>query len=121
MVEMQKFQHKTLSFDGFILDLTRGRLLRGIEELKLRPKSFEVLKPLVENSNRLASKAELMHAVWPDSFVTDDSLVQCLIEIRRAPGDDPRRYISYSYERLRHDPRYTDLVLRMRLEPDVPN
>lgn len=93
MVEMPKFQHKTLSFDGFILDLTRGRLLRGIEELKLRPKSFEVLKHLVENSNRLVSKAELMHAVWPDSFVTDDSLVQCLIEIRRALGDDPRRYI----------------------------
>jgi TolB-like protein/DNA-binding winged helix-turn-helix (wHTH) protein/Flp pilus assembly protein TadD len=90
---MQKLQHETLSFDGFILDLTRGRLLRGTEEVKLRPKSFEVLKHLVENSDRLVNKAELMQAVWPDSFVTDDSVAQCLIEIRRALGDHPHRYI----------------------------
>jgi DNA-binding winged helix-turn-helix (wHTH) protein len=35
---MQKLAHQTRSFDGFTLDLTRGCLLRGDEELKLRPK-----------------------------------------------------------------------------------
>jgi len=25
-----------------------------------------------------------MQAVWPDAFVTDDSLVQCTLELRRA-------------------------------------
>ena len=29
-----------------------------------------------------------MDAIWPDAAVTDDSLVQCLVEIRRALGDD---------------------------------
>ena len=29
-----------------------------------------------------------MEAIWPDAAVTDDSLVQCLVEIRRALGDD---------------------------------
>jgi tetratricopeptide (TPR) repeat protein len=28
-----------------------------------------------------------MKALWPDSFVTDDSLVQCFVELRRALGD----------------------------------
>ena len=90
---MQKFQHQTLSFGDYTLDLARGCLLRGEEQVKLRPKSFEVLRHLIENSQPLVSKAELMQAVWPDSFVTDDSLVQCLIEVRRALGDDSQRYI----------------------------
>ena len=37
---------------------------------------------------RLIGKQELMDAIWPDAAVTDDSLVQCLVEIRRALGDD---------------------------------
>ncbi len=28
-----------------------------------------------------------MQAVWPDAFVTDDSLVQCTVELRRALDD----------------------------------
>ena len=82
---MQHFQHQTLSFNDFTLDLARGCLLRGIDEVKLRPKSFEVLKYLVSSAGRLVSKDELIAAVWPDTAVTDDSLVQCLIEVRRAP------------------------------------
>jgi DNA-binding response OmpR family regulator len=40
-----------------------------------RPKVYETLKHLVEHPGRLIGKQELMHAVWPDAFVTDDSLV----------------------------------------------
>jgi predicted ATPase len=35
----------------------------------------------------LVDKQELMRAVWPDTFVTDDSLVQCIVELRRALDD----------------------------------
>ena len=51
------------------------------------------LKYVVENNNRLVTKAELIGAVWPDSFVTEDSLVQCLVELRRALGDDGQQLI----------------------------
>jgi TolB-like protein/DNA-binding winged helix-turn-helix (wHTH) protein/Tfp pilus assembly protein PilF len=115
---MQQFQHQILSFGDFTLDLSRGWLLRGEEEVKLRPKSFEVLKHLIENSGRLVSKAELMQAVWPDSFVTDDSLVQCLIEVRRALGDGeqrlvktvPRRGYIFDMEVLKHDATGREVV-----------
>jgi predicted ATPase/DNA-binding winged helix-turn-helix (wHTH) protein len=74
-------------FGDFRLDLGRGAVLRGDEEIKLRPKVYEALKYLVENPGRLIGKQELIQAVWPDSFVTDDSLVQCAVELRRALGD----------------------------------
>ncbi|TIX77901.1 MAG: hypothetical protein E5V24_27450, partial [Mesorhizobium sp.] len=37
---------------------------------------------------RVVSKDELMKAVWPDVFVTDDSLVQCVRDVRRALNDE---------------------------------
>lgn len=90
---MQKLIHQIYSFEQFTLDLTRGCLLHGTEEIRLRRKSFEVLKHLVENNGRLISKDELIKVVWSDSFVTDDSLVQCLKDIRRALGDDAQQII----------------------------
>src|ERR1700674_1556471 len=84
---MQGSRTHTLSFDAFTLDVSRGCLRRGADDVRLRPKSYDVLRYLVENPGRLVSKEELIRAVWRDAFVTDNSLVQCLIEIRRALRD----------------------------------
>ena len=46
----------TYSFQEFTLDLERGCLLRGAEEVKLRPKVFETLKYLVLNHDRLVPR-----------------------------------------------------------------
>jgi predicted ATPase/DNA-binding winged helix-turn-helix (wHTH) protein len=77
----------TYQFGEFTLDLVTGCLLRAGAEIKLRPKVYGSLKYLVEHAGRLVSKQELMEAVWPDSVVTDDSLVQCALELRRALDD----------------------------------
>src|SRR5262245_44532912 len=90
---MQTLTHQIRYFDGFTLDLTRGCLLRGAEEVKLPPKPFEALKYLVENPGRLISKTELIEVIWPDTAVTPDSLVQCMIEVRRALHDDAQQVI----------------------------
>ncbi len=74
-------------FGEFTLDIVKGCALKAGEELKLRPKVYETLKYLVEHPGRLISKQELMQAVWPDAFVTEDSLVQCTLELRRALDD----------------------------------
>jgi DNA-binding winged helix-turn-helix (wHTH) protein len=77
----------TYQFGEFKLDAARGCVLKAGEEIKLRPKVYEALKFLIENPGRLMSKKEMIEAVWPDSFVTDDSLVQCMVELRRALDD----------------------------------
>ena len=96
-------QAKRLRFDRYVLDLDRGCLLLDGNEIALRPKTFAVLRYLVENSGRLVSKDELFAAVWPNLAVTDDALVQSIGELRRALGttaapdqDIPRR--GYRFE-----------------------
>lgn len=54
----------------------------------LRPKTLELLLLLLGRPGRLVSRAEILDAVWRDVNVTDDSITQCVGEIRRALGAD---------------------------------
>jgi TolB-like protein/Tfp pilus assembly protein PilF len=80
-------------FGRFVLDVDRCRLECAGTELKLRPQSFLVLRYLVENSGRLVTKSELMGAIWGKAAVTEDSLVQCLGDIRKALQDHDQRIV----------------------------
>jgi DNA-binding winged helix-turn-helix (wHTH) protein/TolB-like protein/Flp pilus assembly protein TadD len=76
-----------LRFPGFDVDLARGELRVSGAAVALRPKSFALLAHLAGQPGRLLTKDELMAAVWPDVIVTDDSLVQCVSELRAALGE----------------------------------
>jgi len=80
-------------FGDFVLDLDTGFLRRNRLDVPLRPKSFDVLTYLVVHHGKLVTKNELVEAVWPDTAVTDNSLSQCLFEIRRALDDDSQTAI----------------------------
>ena len=56
----------------------------------LRAQSARVLEILVGRMGELVSKDELIAEVWPDISVTDDSLTQCIADIRRAIKDRSR-------------------------------
>lgn len=86
-------QHEQYCFADFTLDLEHEVLRRAGEEITLRPKSFAVLAHLVDRHGELVSKAALIEAVWPDTAVTDNSLAQCMVEIRRALDDDSQQLI----------------------------
>lgn len=90
---MHPVGNKVFRFEGHELDLRRGCLLGGQGEVTLRPKTYAVLCYLVENANRLISNEELLKAVWRDVFVTNDSLTQCVREVRTALGDRDHRII----------------------------
>src|SRR6267154_5245791 len=74
-------------FGAFTLDPGRGTVLHADRIVKLRPKVYDALLYLLENRGRLIGKEELIHALWSDAFVTEDSLVQCMVELRRALDD----------------------------------
>lgn len=74
------------SFAGFTLDTEKGVLRRGQAPVELRPKSFALLGYLVRHAGRVIPKEELLDAVWNDVTVTEDSVTQCIRDIRLALG-----------------------------------
>jgi TolB-like protein/DNA-binding winged helix-turn-helix (wHTH) protein len=87
--EIEPKSAETITFRGLAF-LTKSKELRTVEgkAVNLRSQSTEVLCVLAARPGEIVSKDALMQAVWPDTFVTDDSLAQCIADIRRALGDD---------------------------------
>jgi DNA-binding winged helix-turn-helix (wHTH) protein/TolB-like protein len=83
-----------LRLNGYTLDLDQARLLdlhgRAVE---LRPQALAVLLELGRRHGELVTKLDLSARVWPGVSVTDDSLVQCVVEIRRALGDTRQQVV----------------------------
>jgi DNA-binding winged helix-turn-helix (wHTH) protein len=80
-------------FSPFVLNLDRGCLQKAGADLALRPKSFDVLRYLVERAGKLVAKDEVVSAVWPNVIVSDDALTQCIRDIRKVLNDDGEQFI----------------------------
>jgi DNA-binding winged helix-turn-helix (wHTH) protein len=75
-------------FGLFILRESTCALERDGSPRPLRRQAFAVLRYLLAHRERVVSKQELFREVWPQTRVTDNALAQCLVDIRRALGDD---------------------------------
>jgi DNA-binding winged helix-turn-helix (wHTH) protein len=74
-------------FGSFRLDAAERLLLREGQHVSLTPKAFDLLVYLVDHAGRLATKQELMNALWPDTFVEESNLVFTVSALRKALGD----------------------------------
>jgi non-specific serine/threonine protein kinase len=94
-------QRNRIIFPPFRLDAGEAKLYRGDETLSLRPKTFAVLRHLLERAGRLVTKDELLDACWPETHVGDAVLKVCIREIRELLGDDPKhpRFIETDHRR----------------------
>ena len=98
-----------LRLNGRTIDLRCGTVTDEAGHcVVMRPQAAEVLKVLAARPGQLISKDDLVQAVWGPIAVTDDSLVQCVKEIRKALGDDRHEIV-----RTIHKRGYV-------LEPDQP-
>src|SRR5713101_8298817 len=82
-----------VSFAGYVLDVRGERLLRGSDPVKLRRKCFQALHLLVENPGKVVTKEELTQELWPDCVVGEDSLHQCIRELRKTLGESGQHII----------------------------
>lgn len=57
----------------------------------MRPKTSAVLQYLIRNSDRVITKQELRHAIWPDTHVSPALLKTYIRELRSLLRDDPDR------------------------------
>jgi len=75
-------------FDVFRVDALERILFKGNTEVPLTPKVFDTLLVLLQNSSHVLTKKELMHQVWPDSFVEENNLAQNISILRKALGEN---------------------------------
>jgi len=105
---------------------TRAVTFKDGRPAKLRNKSKEVLRFLVNNPSRTVTKDEVMEAVWSDVTVSDEGLVQCIADIRRVIGKDARQIVETvpreGYRMIgRPDRPEYDLQVRLTKRMDLPD
>src|SRR5215469_12842466 len=79
------------AFGPFRLDTANHCLWRGEERASITPKAFDVLRYLVEHSDRLVTQDELLKALWPETYVNPEVIRKYILEIRRVLGDRPHQ------------------------------
>jgi Tol biopolymer transport system component/DNA-binding winged helix-turn-helix (wHTH) protein len=88
-------------FDDFQVEPATFQILKAGVQVQLEPKTLKLLLFFIENRGRLIEKGELLDAVWKDTAVTENALVQEIAKLRRTLGDDPKqsRYIKTVHTR----------------------
>lgn len=67
----------------------RARRITGEDgETRVEPKVMRVLQCLAKQPGEVVTKDEFMDTVWGDTIVTDDALLRCISELRKAFSDD---------------------------------
>lgn len=67
-----------------------NQISRNGSSARVEPKAMRVLVYLAEHPG-VVSKDQIISAVWPDVFVSDDVLPGCISALRKAFSDDARR------------------------------
>ncbi len=79
-------------FGQFRVDAANRLLLRAGEVVPLTSKVFDILLVFVQNSGRLLDKDEVLHEVWPNSFVEEGNLTRNVSTLRKALGESPHEH-----------------------------
>jgi DNA-binding winged helix-turn-helix (wHTH) protein len=74
-----------------LVELDRAEMVREGMRTRLRPKALEVLAALLAERGRVVMRQRLLEGVWPGLCVVEDSLTQCIAELRRALGPGAAR------------------------------
>jgi DNA-binding winged helix-turn-helix (wHTH) protein len=109
----------TYSFGDFTFDTESRELVRPSGDVvRLPPKTFDVLRLLIEARPRVVSKMELLERLWPGTHVVSASLFVIVGDIRAALGDSAR---NARFLRTHHGVGYsfTDEVVEFRAPVDA--
>jgi len=75
----------------FKIDLGDERLWDGDQPVEISNKAFQILRLLVESTNRLLTKDHILDTVWGDVYVSEGLIKDYVHDLRQALGDDPRQ------------------------------
>jgi DNA-binding winged helix-turn-helix (wHTH) protein/Flp pilus assembly protein TadD len=75
-------------FGPFTVLPDERRLLNDGNQVPLTPKAFDTLLILIQHSQQVLEKKEIMDQIWPDTFVEEATLAQNIFILRKALGEN---------------------------------
>lgn len=95
MQPMSEARTSVYVLDDLRVDLARQRVWRGEIALDVAGLSFQLLRHLLEQGDRVVGFDELIERVWSPAVVNEETVTQRVKLLRQALGDDGRnpRYI----------------------------
>src|SRR5215470_2506167 len=92
VVPQMEQSHKTsVRVGDWRVDPRSGEISRKGEMFKLEARTMRLLQRLAEKPGEVVSTEDLLNHVWPEVFVSQDSVYQAVAALRRVLGDDPKR------------------------------
>jgi predicted ATPase/DNA-binding winged helix-turn-helix (wHTH) protein len=80
-------QGKAYRCGDVLVDAANRRFVRSGEEIALEPKVFSVILELLARPNQLATRDQLLDAVWGHRYVSSSTLNRTIVLARKAFGD----------------------------------
>jgi DNA-binding winged helix-turn-helix (wHTH) protein/tetratricopeptide (TPR) repeat protein len=105
-------------FGPYRIDPAERLFFREAKPVPLPPKVFETLLILVNHSERVVLKDDLMKSLWPETFVEEANLSQNIFILRKALGEsaqDPRYIVTVPGRGY----RFAQKVSQVAVEPPV--
>ncbi|VAX01707.1 hypothetical protein MNBD_GAMMA22-2096 [hydrothermal vent metagenome] len=83
------------NFNGFSYKPDTRELINDNQSVNLRRKVAAVLEILLKNQHRIVEREELLTLIWREGTMRENSLLQCIRELRKLLGDSAQqpRYI----------------------------
>ena len=77
------------TFGAYELDIQLFELRRADAPQQIEPKKYSTLMLyVIQHQDRVVSKEELLEHLWPGQFISDATFDHCIMEARKAVGDN---------------------------------
>jgi adenylate cyclase len=81
---------RRLRVGEWLVEPDLNSITRANQKISVEPKVIEVLVYLAEHPGEVLPKEQIIHAVWPDTYVSDEVLRYSISELRKAFSDDAK-------------------------------
>ncbi|WP_407402640.1 response regulator transcription factor [Sodaliphilus sp.] len=80
-------EKRVLEYGGCLLDIDRHECSRNGRQIRLTPKEFALLQYLMENADKVVSRADIQEKVWHTHFDTGTNFIDVYINYLRRKVD----------------------------------
>ena len=82
-----KGPYENIVFGAYSVDKIKRQLLLAGRPISMTAKAFDTLVALVTHAGEMVSKNDLMNAVWPETAVEENNLIQQISTLRKVFGE----------------------------------